>query len=803
MLANNQFESLPPEIGELTALQELDLSGNRLASLPPNLDWLAELKRLTLGRDCLSLPARFEGGGIGAIRSYRSIAEFFADRSISEFFKVAVPLYEAKVVLVGEPDVGKTTLKERLVRGKFAIPKSTCGLELSTAEIEHPAVKGARITLNFWDFGGQEEYHPAQQLFFSKGALYLLLWHGRHNLEQARLERWLRLVSHRAGPDARVILVATHADDFMPTGNVSRLADEFPGMIAGFFAVDSKSGKGIDQLWEAVAREVQGLDGFGAEHPKAWIEARDAILGSRGEKTGERQQMPFEEFKAAAIKSGVAPEAVKIFATMLSSQGRIVYHGDDLALAGTVVLEPDWLMKAIAYVLKDDATKTNRGVLAQSRLAAIWRDHNRSKDENPFRYEEHQWGFLLTLMAQQNIIYRLSEREWFVPALAPAEPPANLPWDGRADQHGEPLRLECQLDDPLPGLMALLTVRNHFYHVDFHRYSWRTGVFLRDPYRGDEARIEERKGDTEVSIAVRGASKWRLMDHLASGLEQLIQEKWPAAAHAERKPYHFLIPCPTKGCGGHFDRELLLTDLKHGEKTAKCSDTRNRCVHPIHSLVPGLPMLSGLGEEAGLLYAEMRAVREQLDMLLRLNSSEAPRIYSLKPVNTRRFDPRQLLGQRIEIATWCEELKVPVEGATEIVTLNPAWVSHLRDYGPTLHKLVSTAAILGASVKAVRGVMTADLDKVREATFKIVDAIMHWEARNACAEDARDRWEEENRSGRLVENEFGRPVDPEVAKALHKAALNGKMKQISVNNVWRWVSPEIARRSDPSAPKER
>ena len=51
---------------------------------------------------------------------------------------------------------------------------------------------------------------------------------------------------------------------------------------------------------------------------------------------------------------------------MLSNQGRIVYHGDDRDLAGTVVLDPEWLMKAIAYVLKDKETKNANGILPET-----------------------------------------------------------------------------------------------------------------------------------------------------------------------------------------------------------------------------------------------------------------------------------------------------------------------------------------------------------------------------------------------------------------------------------------------------
>src|SRR6266436_3995604 len=802
-LRRNQLTSVPPEIGRLAALEYLDLRGNQLTSLPPEIGQLTALRFLFLdGNPLTNPPPEVVSQGVYAIRAY-----------LRELDRGAVRVYEAKVVLAGEPDVGKTTLRERLVTGRFATPESTRGLELGRAVIDHPAVKGARMTLNFWDFGGQEDYRPAQQVFFSKAALYLLIWHSRHNMEQARLENWLRLVSNRTGRNARVIVVATHADQFTPTANVTRLTEAFPGLIAGYLSVDSKSGTGIDTLRQMISTEVRGLEEFGAERPTAWIEARDAILS--GAAARGRRQMPFDEFNAAAVEKGVAPEAVEVFATMLSNQGRIVYHGDDLALAGTVILDPEWLMKAIAYLLQDEATRKNGGVLVRGRLAAIWRDHGRPKEENPYRYDAHQWGFLLALMARHGIMYKLSEREWMVPALAPAEPPANLPWDGRSsDNHGEPLRLECRLDEPLPGLMALLTARTASYHVDFRRYSWRGGVFLRDPFRdnANEARIEEVIRDTAVAIAVRGATKWALMDRLAGDLEQLIHEKWPA----KRKPYHLYIPCPTSECPGRFDRHALLTDLKEGEKTAKCSDALNRHGHSIHRLLFGL-LPGGFGQEASLEREGIREIIQRVDqsagslaeiqsymaMWARHSSKdEPPRFYSLKPVETSRWDPRQLLGQRIEITVWCEELKAPVEGATSIITLDPAWVSHLREYGPTVHKLVSVAAFMSATVKGGLGIWKGDLGALRKATGEIVAAAAHLNDGTA-SRGAKDAWASEDRSGRLVGREFGTPVKPEVAAELRKAAENGRMRQIRIKNVWAWVCPAVADRNDPSLEKER
>jgi len=121
----------------------------------------------------------------------------------------------------------------------------------------------------------------------------------------------------------------------------------------------------------------------------------------------------------------------------------------------------------------------------------------------------------------------------------------------------------------------------------------------------------------------------------------------------------------------------------------------------------------------------------------------------------------------------------------------------LRQHGPTLHKLVSAAAIMGATVKAVRGIATADLSKLREATGEIVKAAI------GEGHDKKDAWAGEDRSGRAIAREFGTPVKAEVAADLRKAAENGQMKQIAINNVWSWVCPAVATRSDPNVAKEK
>ena len=48
--------------------------------------------------------------------------------------------------------------------------------------------------------------------------------------------------------------------------------------------------------------------------------------------------------------------------------GLIIYYADDEGLRDIVVLNPEWLTKAISYVLEDDATRQAGGILDHARL---------------------------------------------------------------------------------------------------------------------------------------------------------------------------------------------------------------------------------------------------------------------------------------------------------------------------------------------------------------------------------------------------------------------------------------------------
>ena len=527
--------------------------------------------------------------------------------------------------------------------------------------------------------------------------------------------------------------------------------------------------------------------------------------------------MPIAEFRKIAADNGVSPEAVDTFAAMLTLQGRVVYHGDDPHLAGTVVLDPEWLMKAIAYVVTDKPTQEANGILAESSLPRIWLDHGRAQAENPIRYEKEHWNHLLRMMDRHDIVYQLTKQDWLVsPLVAVAKPPA-LPWDGRQTvNEGCVVRAECLLDDEIPGLMALLTVRTSFDHYDHKRYCWRSGVFLQDRIHPGTLALIEAKSATRVSIATTGQFAPNFMERLAGGLEQLIYEMWPGGVAAEAKPYRFIVPCPTDGCPGYFLRDDLYHDRADGVIEARCNEGR-RCRYSIDELLTGQPApFSARGEFAeGVRRLEQKlesidgtlaAMRSGIGDILGYVSNEAPRIYSLKPVEPSRWSllrqAQELVQQRVEVQIWCEEMNRPVPGAVDVVAIDRVWVEHLHRWAPTLRKLVALAATVGTGAAAwgvLAAVTAQEMKGLSEGTKEVLDKVEgvtgkhpRSAARELAGAAARSSWS------------AGAMLQPAIAAVLCKAAEKGGMTRIQMDDDkrWRWVSREIADRNDRSVPKE-
>ena len=127
---------MPLEIINLTNLTNLDLRGNQLP-IPP--------ETLANPNDVKAIFAAIAG------------------------LKSGERLNEAKMLVVGDGKVGKSSVVDRLIYDTYNPQKeTTLGVEISDEmKVVQSEVRGEGepVKLNIWDFGGQEIQHSTHQFF--------------------------------------------------------------------------------------------------------------------------------------------------------------------------------------------------------------------------------------------------------------------------------------------------------------------------------------------------------------------------------------------------------------------------------------------------------------------------------------------------------------------------------------------------------------------------------------------------------------------------------------------------------------
>ena len=682
-LDDNQLTSLPSEIGKLSSLGWLDLDSNELTSLPPEIGGIESLGMLRarnnpLPRELMKLDRIDPSRLISYLRDLHQ-GRIASGRAAPQTFN------EAKLLLVGPGNVGKTWLLKALQGDVPDVKESTKGMEIAREPVTlpHPAEKQRQLKLNAWDFGGQDHYQVTHQIFFSAKAIYLLVWKPRTGIDPdliARLER----IQLSAGQTAKVLIVSTHADGAVPAViGQEALRERFGDMIWGFYETDSAQGAegtGIAELKQEIARAAAQLEGMDLPFPATWHEAQEAVRALK------QPTVSFKVFAKTCAMRGLEVESAAALAGIMEVQGHAVYFADAATDAAAclsaeenlVVLDPEWLAKAVGFVLEDKTTMARSGSLKHSRLAQIWKKD--AKRHCP-GYKKALHGYLLWLMWRFDIAYKQTEEMSLVPELIQRNRPDDLRWTPALPAREPEATLICRIpQDPPVGMIPALTAAVHpLRRVEEREAStavkdtldqnWRDGFFLDSALRG-EAFVELL--DRDLRIVVRDKYPSDLSNRIERTLGEIVKQRWPRLMMDVR------VPCigkvSGKLCKGTFRKSRL--EERRGQ-LVYCEECGQD--------VDAAKMLEGFDAHEEAVMTQLRALRLDQSALLdgqrelmaasyrffqqaldpaRRELERAPCLLTILPEKAKDWQVlSKLTEHKLRVTCWCEHPDGPHPGA--------------------------------------------------------------------------------------------------------------------------------------------
>jgi C-terminal of Roc, COR, domain/Ras of Complex, Roc, domain of DAPkinase/Leucine rich repeat len=744
-LSNNQFTSFPSVITEILSLEELYLIDNNIKQLPIAIGKLKSLRKILLGgsqiapyheyvnhnedhgNQLTSLPysileleeldeLNLDGNplnpelAIAYEQGFDAVIAYLQAESEDQ-----IVLNEAKLILVGEGEVGKTSLIGAL-RGDRWVEKrkTTHGVEVDIKSLVVKDIDSeTEIILNGWDFGGQNIYRHTHQLFFTAPAVYLAVWNPRRGAEQCRVEEWIKMIKHRACDEARpdeqphILIVATHGGPKERLDYIDEqiLRDEFGDLIVGFQHVDSKSGYGLDELKQIIAKTVANIPQVGRTVPASWKRVLDAVR----QRSKTDAWITYEQFQSLCAEQGVDLVLSKTYVAILNELGHLIHYSTDPILKDTVILKPEWLSKAISFILEDKQVKKQNGLVRHDRLSELWDDSARGKD----RYPQHLHFLFIKLMEKCDLSYQVELPEagalptTLIAQLVPSSRSEGWEKDWILKQGDTEKTQICRVLDAetgrtaeAEGLMYRLIVRFHRYSLGRDNYyesrHWKNGMLLDDGFNG-RAFIEEIAGD--VYITVRAAYPSGFLGHLCSEVSWLVKSFWKGL---DPRLY---IPCPTEKCKGLLERDEIMEFKAKKMPEVRCSVCRKfHDIDGLMAITTAKPewqdavielnrgqqkILEAVDNGFGSLSVDLRTLMSQADeqykaLLTALTdpAKDGPRLFSFEPVDPGFWDKPKWVAQKFRLTLWCEHSRLPLttlndeddtSGVYEI-ELTKAWI---------------------------------------------------------------------------------------------------------------------------------
>lgn len=549
--SSNKITSLPRHWKSLKKLKRLYLDSNNLRALPKNLGDINDECELFLADNPIETPPpeiTFSKNNVKNIRNYFQELALQGEGSFSE----------AKLIIVGEPDAGKTTLAKKLLDPKYPINKNekmTEGIEIFNWKFTYSSDR--EFQCNIWDFGGQEIMHSTHRYFLTKRSLYIVLADNRK--ENTNFYYWLNNVKLLSA-GSPVIIVLNEKENFRKPIS-ERLLKSFKNVVK-VFNVNLADNTGLADLTLAIKNHLCELPHIGDPVPQKWVSIRNTLNEA---KESGKHYISFKEFRNLCKKEQIHDlKQTEHISSFLHDLGQLLHFQNDHLLKNTMILNISWATEAVYQILLDSQILQNRGEFGFEDVARIFTQG----------YYKDKYAELIQLMLNFDLCYEMQKRGRFIyPQLLLEEMPAEdlQKFENKFDTK-EIIVFEYHYDFMPKGLISRLIVRLNL-HI-YKNLRWKWGMILKPVFEEGEdrktnlAEIVEYHNERKIRIRIIGKERRDVLSIIRKEIAE-IHDPFIKLSFKE------MVPCNCPECKGNenhhlFDYNELRQYYSEKEKFIKC-----------------------------------------------------------------------------------------------------------------------------------------------------------------------------------------------------------------------------------------
>jgi len=573
----------------------------------------------------------------------------------------------AKIVMVGESNVGKSCLAMRLANDAYAEQGTTHGMRFWKMKPEGfgpvATPEGERREVVLWDMGGQDEYRLVHQLFLDETMIALILFdptRGRIAFDEVaawnkRLERQLQK------RQAVKLLVGTKLDEggeSIDQARVQRLIKDY-GFV-GYFPTSAKTARGLEALKAAIAQALDWERLGKISRPDLFQQIRDEIEQKR---EAGQVFLLYDELERSLQRQHPAlfdPQAIEAVVEQLSLQGLIA----DACLASgkrALVLQIEQIERYAGSIIIA-ARNHPRGVPAIEvrRLASSNMVFPRIKEEErlPLPQEHVVLECVVQLLLEHGICFHHEGLLIFPSEFQPTE------------QEGSELLPQATslyydfsgaINNIYASLVTSLAISGRVYFGRMRLWESRAEFALEGQGACGLRKVERRDGEARLDVYFTEDTPPHLRRLFISFIADHLQQ------HGVEMVEHLEIKC---ACGYVFAEEIVRKRLAKGITDVVCPDCEHRT--QVEGRPKEGPPARGLGREATVLRAEIEEKRRE-------EIAKVKRTFDQPKVSEEALAPVRILH--------LSDLHITSEA--DVTALLQPLVADLRDWdgGPSIQSL--------------------------------------------------------------------------------------------------------------------